>query len=445
MSFLKNLFGLGGSDEETPQVQESEGPAIKFGRYSDSYKKSAQTKHWDDATKAFDAKNYLDSYEHFFKYLNDPEVNNVSYTRNDNELSFELFQGSKKVTGKANNEKISAEVMVAKASKLSVAFMRKLVEMNYSQRYSRFALNDDVIYMKFNSTVIDGSPEKMYYALREISTKADKQDDLLVSEFSMLENIENSHIEDIPEAEKATKIKYLKKWINDLITRIPQLEGKQLDGGISYMILNLTYKIDYLLAPEGPLMSKLEKIHAIYFAKDNRSTTDKNADMIQQLKDILEIPDEQLKSELYQVTATFGIVNPTPHNSIAGLIENESKNMPWYQNNGYEDVATAILEYIAGYCLFYYGMHKPTKGFFEVFMNIINEDFYNELGLNTNYVENGKVNRSAIEKKINEINGQASREFPKAKFMANQLKYNSFLDFCNSYLQEIKFLNYAKQ
>ena len=40
--------------------------------------------------------------------------------------------------------------------------------------------------MRFDSDIETANPSKLYYGLKELATKADKQDDLLVQDFTRL-------------------------------------------------------------------------------------------------------------------------------------------------------------------------------------------------------------------------------------------------------------------
>ena len=191
MGFLDRLFGRGSSSNPRPDID--------FGRYSDGYKSKAQVEAWKKSVDLFKEKKYHEAYQEFFNYLGDDELKNVEWNQNNGDIDFTFYQGSKKITGSASQERVTAEVKVVKAANPSVAMMRKLMEMNFALRYGRFALKpDNIISLKFNTNVMDGSPEKLYYAFKEISLRADKQDDLLISQFRGLEQIDSGHTQDIP-------------------------------------------------------------------------------------------------------------------------------------------------------------------------------------------------------------------------------------------------------
>ena len=96
---------------------------------------------------------------------------------------FEIYQGSKIVRGTFNNEQVKAEVTLARMPQPSVPVMRRLLEMNFNLYYSRFALDNDRLNMRFDSNIESANPSKLYYGFKELATKADKQDDLLVQDF----------------------------------------------------------------------------------------------------------------------------------------------------------------------------------------------------------------------------------------------------------------------
>ncbi|MGH2565380.1 MAG: hypothetical protein ACRDE5_12745, partial [Ginsengibacter sp.] len=270
---LDKLFGWGKKKTDAASL-----PAISFGRYSDNNKPVAKVNRWTEADNLFKEKKYTDSLDAFFEYLGDDETKNVIYERNGAEGRFQLYQGSKIVRGSFDNERLQAEVTLAKMPQPSVPVMRRLLEMNFTQYYSRYALDEDRLCMRFDSSIDSANPSKLYYGLKELSTKADKQDDLLVRDFSTLTVADIDHVEAIPIQEKELKYEYMQRWIKETFDSVAALDAEKFSGGIAYLLLALAYRIDYLIAPEGSLLYAIEKIVGIYFQKDERATTEKNRD-----------------------------------------------------------------------------------------------------------------------------------------------------------------------
>lgn len=417
---------------------------IKFGRYSDSFPLKNKVDVWNQSEKYFEEKKYLDSYKSFFDYLKNDEIKNVTYTLTPEELQFQYYQGSRIIRGKADNNMFVAEAKIAGFEKLSVALMRRMMEMNYSLYYSRFAINDNYLCLKFNTNVLDGSPRKVYYALKELSIRADKQDDLLLEDFKNLNILDRTDVIDFTPEEKELKYKYYFSWIDKALKYIGTLNETSLSGALSYILLDLLYKIDYLITPEGTLMNSMEKISFEYFAKDNKPFEEKNRNIKNEFLKLLEKPKEQVLKDFYAVKSTFGIMNPTPHQAVIEAINNNINNVKWYNENNHEDVSICIYEYIAGYCLFTYGLSKPTLKFLDLIMNILNQDYYLETGRVGLLFENNtkKLNETLIIERINKIVSESAEQFPELIFKTDNLKFDTLLNFLRSYFTEILNLNF---
>lgn len=439
MGIFDSLFGGGGDS-----IKQGDEPELYFGRYSDSYKAPEQYKAWDQAVKLFEEKKYLDAYKEFFFYLKDRHEENVKYATSNGKIRFEIYQGSKVVYGEATEEHVVATANVVKCDELKVAFMRKLMEMNFQLKYGRYALTEDNnIALKFDTSTIDGHPNKLYYALKEISAAADLQDDLLEEEFSQLHAIDNFHVQDSTEKVKEVKLKYLRKWTNEAMEQASSLDDDKFSGGIAYLLLNAIYKIDYLINPEGKTVTSLHRGHRMFFAKDNRSTLEKNKDLKKFVGEIQERSDEAIKKEIYRVVSTFGMVRGAPHDAVQGLCKEVLDNMVWYKDNDKTNMALQVMEYAASYAFFNYGMPQPDREYFHILLHVLNSDFFGELGYAQLYDEaDKKLDKRNIKSRIESVQNRYAKRYPKANFNDSSLKYNDLLSFTSSYIQAIADLTY---
>ncbi|HEX7756726.1 MAG TPA: hypothetical protein VF421_15345, partial [Niabella sp.] len=85
-------------------------PSMDFGRYSDNNKQSGKVRRWKDADQLFKEKKYAASVDAFFDYLKDDVAGNVTYIRDDNQVRFEFYQGSKIIRGEIKDNHLSADV-----------------------------------------------------------------------------------------------------------------------------------------------------------------------------------------------------------------------------------------------------------------------------------------------------------------------------------------------
>ncbi len=441
MGLFDRIFG--------PKTEVTEQPKISFGRYSDSYKDSSRYTAWDVALEKFDKQEYLESYKQFFYYLRDEGEDNVRYQEVKGKLEFELYQGSKKITGTATPQKVSVEVKVVRAEALNVAFMRRLLEQNFNLKYSRFALDaEGNIAIIFDTYTLDGSPYKLYYALKEVATKADKQDDLLLEEFKTLQPVDTSHLIELPRYEKEAKYNYL---ITRARKALEEAENGKLDkiqysGSIGYLLLDLIYRLDYLIKPEGFMMETLEHLHRKYYENDGMSTASKNQVLCTELKLLLERDQEEFFKEMYRVKSTFGITHSVQHDRVVSIIDAELFHMDWYKEHGYDAIALAIPGYIVGYCMFNYAAPKPDRDLFHLYYQVMEPAYFKSLGFSINYYDEaaGQFDKRAIRRAINRIVEENRAYYPNLNPATNSLSFDNLADFARSYLLMIRNLEMVK-
>lgn len=442
MGLFERLFGNGSEELAKPK--------IKFGRYSDSYKSADSYKAWDAALEKFEAKEYLASYRAFFDYLRDNNEDNVRLLETEDGIQFDIFQGSKKISGFVNNQKLKAESKVARTEKFRVAFMRRLVELNYELEYSRFALDKEGnITIVFDTYTIDGSPYKLYYALKEVATKADKQDDLLLDEFKSLKPVDVEHLEVMSHEEKEVKCDFIQQQIQQTLDNVynGSLNKDKYAGGVAYLLLHLIYKLDYLIKPEGFMMEVLERLHRLYSTKDDkRSMAELNQTICKELKTLLDRPREEFYKEMYRVPATFGITMPVSHDRVVSLIDAELHQMDWYLDNGYDYIALSIPGFICSYCMFIYAIPHPGRELFHLYFEIMESDYFRDLGFPNYYYDTSTntFDKKAIKKTIRRIVDDHRDRFHKLIFPTGSLDFSSLARFARSYLQIIRNLDMTK-
>jgi hypothetical protein len=424
-------------------------PNIKFGRYTDSYKTTANYAAWDRALLTFENENYLESYRQFLTYLADEREENLRFWEENEGIRFELFQGSKKICGFANKEKIKVEAKVAVTQELNVGFMRRLIEKNFSLEYARFALDEnDNIVILFDTYSIDGSPYKLYYAIKEVAINADKQDDLLLDEFRMLKAVDVSHLQDISLSEKEAKYDFLHRKIQETLDLIDKgnLSFDQYPGAYVYLLLDLVYKLDYLMRPEGYLMERLEFVHRQYFAKDDKKTLEKAQILARELQQLLDRPKEDLFKEMYRGRSTFGITMPVNHDRVVSSIDNELANMDWYIQNNHPAIALSIPGFIVGYCLFNYAIPKPARELFDLYYKITETGFFKAIGFKLDYYNPAeqKFNSRAIKRAIQRVVSQNKDYYPNLRPATAGLRFESMIEFTKSYLLMIRNMDMTK-
>ncbi len=423
-------------------------PKVKFGRYTDSYKEKNQYEAWDFSLEKFESHEYLESYRAFLKYLRDDKEDNVRWLDENGGIHFEILQGSKRVSGFADARQLKAEARIAKANELGVAFMRRLMESNYALDYCRYALDDENnLIIKFDTSTLDGSPYKLYYALKEVATNADKQDDLLLDEFdTMLTWIDTGSKRELSYEEKEVKYNFIHEQIQSTLSELDggKLNGEKYPGGVSYLLLATAYKIDFLTVPEGFLMETIERIHRSYFDnKDGKTMIQKNLSIRKDLEKVLNRSKDLIFNELYSTSSTFGILTPKGQDSLAGLIEGELPNMDWYEENNHTKVALSVPGYIVGNALFNFALPKPARELLELYFQIMEPQYFKALGFPTQYYDEAKniYAQKDIKNAVRKIVDAYKDKFPQLSPDLNVLSYKNPCQFARTYLLMLKNLD----
>ena len=429
------------------QKRKSSDPELQFGRYTDTYKTDDKYKSWDIAIEHFENEKYLVSYTHFLDFLKSDSHQNVSYTTENGKILFSIYQGSKLISGEADFKKCKAEAKIVKTKKLPLGLMRQLLEENFDLRYTRYTIDDDdCISLKFDTFVEDGSPHKIYQALKELATEADRKDDLLMDTFEGLEPINNNHTRPISDNEKKIKYHFFKKWCENVLHEIDlgKLNPFLYPGGISFLILDFLYKTDYLIKPEGKVMEQIREGHDLFFNESLITVHEKNKILIKMVRDLEKVTAESLAKELYEVNSTFGTSMPEGHQRLVDIIDAQMTDFDWYYENKFHTFANAICGYVAGFSLFAYSLPEPSKALLKLFYMITENKYFNELGFNEEYYLNDVFYPKNIHQAIKYIITDNKEKYPGIQVDNRYLQYDDLPTFSRSFLQMISNMQYPE-
>lgn len=379
---------------------------LSFGRFSDAYKKKEKYEQWDQAVDLFRAGDTISSYLAFLDYL-DHGQGNVSYSQDGDNLQFTIIQGSKKITGKVGEDYVRAECKVAQMVQSELGYMRFLAEKNYELKYSRYSLDEnDCVCLVFDSFLLDCSPFKLYYALKEVALSADKLDDILVEEFKKgLTPVDTDHILELSDDLKAAKRSYLRSTLEDTLEYYNRHEsdGAQSPGGLSYLLLAAGYKIDYLTQPEAYTLEAVERIQRLYYSRDDLDMLAKNQQIVAEYRRILQRDDALIEREFYHSIFTFGITKPIGTYRLTEIFAQDWKNLLWYSKHNLPTVAIAIADYIVGYSLFNFAPAQPIRELLHLYYEIMESSYLVATHDASNFWKDGEINQRLVRRELKAI------------------------------------------
>lgn len=426
MSFFSKIFNRNANLKD---------PDIQFGRYTDSYKEEEKYQNWDKAIEYFDNEKYILSYKEFLQFLTHGEQKNVSYSLLPGKIVFKIYQGSKIINGEANFTQFKAEARIVRYDVPNIQLMEQLLEENFSLKYTKYAINNEnCICLVFDTFVEDGSPHKIYQALKELATEADRKDDVLMAKFDDVFPVDYDHIRKINESEKKLKFRFFKKWIESVLTEVQSanLDPNTYPGGLSYFLLNLLYKIDFLIKPEGTIMECIHDCHDLYFNDNVTNVLDKNNIILSKIKELDTLTFESFEKELYEVNSTFGTSMPEGHQRLADIIEAQMDDFDWYAENDYKIYAQSICGYLAGFSLYSYSLPSPSKELLKLYFRIIESDYFTALGFKEKYIKNGQLNKKMIVSAVRSITKNYQPDFPNIYIPIKLLDFSTDCQFYKS-------------
>jgi hypothetical protein len=422
--------------------KEGDRPDIRFGRYSDNNKSVDKVARWNHAEQAFRDKKYNECLDAFMDYLRDDALENVVTERKDGILDFRIIQGSKVVRGSCSPERLVAEVSLARMPEPIVPVMRRLLEQNFSLYYGRYALDGDRLCMRFETETRAASPNKLYYGLKELAIRADKQDDLLLEDFRQLQPIDQDHIQPLPELERRVKCDWFRKFILETLDQVAALDPDKMAGGISYLLLGLAYRLDFLITPEGSLQQELEKIIAMFYTKEEKPVVEKNTQMAEAFRKLASRVDAEIAPSLFRSMATFSIVAPQPAKVVSESLFTAIQNMVWFRDNKQPKMAERILEYGFSFCQYSYSLPRPLTELYHLFMQVNHPEYFRDLGFEMLYdLEKNEFVRSVIEDTVEDIVDRWQTKYPGMAWRKSNIKYDSLLSFNQAFLAEVQGMN----
>ena len=445
-----NLFKLFSKPEDNAlnkNIENENATGYKnFGRFSDSLTEPNQVKLFDEALKKFETNDYIANYKLFLQFLTNKKDDNVLISENASGINFEIIQGSKKITGLATVQKFYCVSKIAQVDTLQVRYLRQMIEANFAFMYIRFAIDpDNNIVLLFESVASEASPYKLLEALRELAIYADKNDDLLLSEFKDdLKPLDLGLRKELPSNIRNFYAHYLIQEIEQTFAYLfqnPILETQYM-GGVAYLWLSLAYQLDYLLAPQGYINDSIERIERLFFEKSTESYSIKNKKIADEFLNIKERRLDLILDELYQTTCTFSIMSVKTIRELANLIDSELPNMNWYAKNNYQKIAFAVTDFIVGNAQFNNSFPDFERQLLHLYMQVRHFDFFKQLGLNSNFKNAaGILNTKEIKNALQAILAENNIAKKQIEICITTLNCTDEVSWARSYLEMITLLN----
>lgn len=454
MNWLNKLFPKDENDNaqtDAPTETQTDGAAqfsdlqgISIGRYSDNNKSHAQILNWYLAEDRFKEKNYAAFIAAFFDYLKDQAVDNVLLQQQGTSFSFTIFQGSKKITGHCDGVSINASAPIAIMENANPAVMRRLLEMNFTLQYCHTAMDENnTFYLLFESELKDTSPSKLYYGLKELALKADAEDDILLSDFSNLKPAETGHIQVLTPKELEVKYKYFKKWIEQTMEVVNNLNPDSFTNAISYLLLDVIYRINFLIVPEGRLRTQIQEIILNYWSNKAASIFDRNIALKESVSKLLGITNEDFSVSMFKAKYTFSNATPPKAEKVREHIIRSNNEAIWFLENNLLPIALLINEYGMLYNEYIYSMPMIQTELIQLYMMILHPEFFTELGMKNDWMDSqtNKLDEIKITAAVDQIISKYQDKYLDLKWDHKSIVYDNLYEFAMHFSEQVANMN----
>lgn len=137
---------------------------LRLGRYSDAYKTADQLAAWERSMGHFANGTLAKSFLHFLQYLRDPVEQNIHWIQDrDGGLSFELLQGSRRISGWLGQPYCEAVTTIGLCPSLDEMFMRELLEVNDQLQFCQYGIEEEGrIILRWSDKAEDADPYRLF-------------------------------------------------------------------------------------------------------------------------------------------------------------------------------------------------------------------------------------------------------------------------------------------
>jgi len=432
MGIFSNIFGKGCDPNE-----------VRFGRYMTQSPGEEQMQLLTDSDSLYNNGSCADGYLSYMKYLKslfgDAVEIDCGEEGGNGGFKFVIRHGSKEIMGVVSGDEVTAECVVASCVKPDVALMRYVLAQNGDMLYSKYGLSGDNIVLCQRCPVKDMSVSSFKYMLSEIALSANTAGEHMEAEFPELAICRHSNVIQLSRQEVDTKVTFLRAWINDTFRLVETTDVENLK---SYIILSTTFKILYLISPEGALLSIMEGILDIYseYAPESNNNTEINYRMLSVMEDIMAMPDHELAKSMYKTYAVFQELNYKSFMELADSITSLLRLPAQCVDIHRADLVTVMCEYIIGGQEVRFGLHQLAYDLLLVLWRVLNTEYFYGLGFrNMLYNDTlGVLSQEKITAEIDAVVARYAAEYPGLVFDAGRLDYDSLDTFACSFLIEFK-------
>lgn len=323
---------------------------LSFKRTQIPIKSKLQRHLWENTTQLYEQGKFHDSLLSLFDYV-DKDL--VSKRGNASKTEFNVPHGSVVVNIKIENDIVNVTVPFLKIpEKNSIPLLRRITEINFSPlNLASIVLEGDELQFKYATALKLCEPWKMYYVFREICINADNYDDEFIEKFGAT-RLHEPNVEYFSESKQEEIWNTYQSMLSEAAQYGEFFENKRIPGFVWDVLLQLFFNIDYFIAPQGALRTKIENVVSYMQSKhySTQEKIDKGKSLFRELKNISK---EELCSNLYISDLFIPVKSTASHEKVKETFKNQYETAKKEMANSDYIGASLSIRYIFLYEFYY--------------------------------------------------------------------------------------------
>ncbi len=270
--------------------------SLTFDKSINVVRSNSATSFWFEAVKNFDSKDYKSAFFNILRYVNSTVV---IPNESSEAVELNLPHGSVIINIKIDSKgfTIQAPFLKVPAGGSGLGMMREISELNFTYLVlGQIILKENEFYIEYKDTLDNCEPYKLYYLLEEICVCADYYDDVFIDKFKT-DSVKKSDLEYFTSAELELAHQKYAEIIKEGLSFVEYFESKRYYSLAWEMMETLFLKLDYVLAPQGILNTKLKEAKVLLYGQAAEQTVIANSKL--KLNELINFDKEKMKSSFF--------------------------------------------------------------------------------------------------------------------------------------------------
>lgn len=303
---------------------------------------------YPSCVKLYDSGKYEESFRVFMNYVNQEMTERYEIEKNHWRLPHGSLMVDIRLTPDGNFE-VTAPFVKLPEQRLAPV-LRRVLDINTNVlRLPLIKMDDDKLFFYYSCPMALAEPFKLYGVINEICMNGDSYDDEFIEEFGA-SALSEKQVEYLPSEQVDLAWKSFHSILDEALEYDGYFSSKRWYGLSLDVLGQALMKIDYTLAPQGYLRSRLEKSISALWSRARLEEI--VANLRKDVEEFRSLEKEKFAKDFYRTTF---FIHVKRNNEIAGCQKNMAQRYDWASQDRqhHSSIGVVLNYYYAAYDLLY--------------------------------------------------------------------------------------------